>query len=275
VELAASGCLYQVGGRTPSFIFTLIGFIAGSVWGAYNWQFWTKDLPALPPISLATSTGLGYGWATIIQLALFRLITLITYWIAKKKNPPLRKPVPTAQGLKRIIRGSWPLWVSAIILAVLNALTLFISGQPWGITSAFALWGSKILQAFGVDVSSWVYWSGAKAKALHGSILGDKTSLMDFGIILGAFFAAAVSGTFRVQKIPFKIYLASLIGGVMMGYGARLAYGCNIGSYFSGIASFSLHGWIWAIFALLGTYVGLKLRPLFGLKNPKPTDSFC
>jgi uncharacterized membrane protein YedE/YeeE len=98
---------------------------------------------------------------------------------------------------------------------------------------------------------------------------------MDFGIILGAFFAAAVSGTFRVQKIPFKIYLASLIGGVMMGYGARLAYGCNIGSYFSGIASFSLHGWIWAIFALLGTYVGLKLRPLFGLKNPKPTDSFC
>jgi hypothetical protein len=29
------------------------------------------------------------------------LITLITYWIAKKKNPPLRKPVPTAQGLKR------------------------------------------------------------------------------------------------------------------------------------------------------------------------------
>jgi hypothetical protein len=234
-----------------------------------------KDLPALPPISLATSTGLGYGWATIIQLALFGLITLITYWIAKKKNPPLRKPVPTAQGLKRIIRGSWPLWVSAIILAVLNALTLFISGQPWGITSAFALWGSKILQAFGVDVSSWVYWSGAKAKALHGSILGDKTSLMDFGIILGAFFAAVVSGTFRVQKIPFKIYLASLIGGVMMGYGARLAYGCNIGSYFSGIASFSLHGWIWAIFALLGTYVGLKLRPLFGLKNPKPTDSFC
>ncbi|MBA4541736.1 YeeE/YedE family protein [Thermoactinomyces sp. CICC 10521] len=271
----ASGCLYRVSGGTPSFILTLIGFIAGSVWAAYHWQFWSKDLPSLPPVSLATSTGLGYGGAALLQLILFAGIVLFTYWIAKRKNPPPRKPVPTAQGWKRIIRGSWPLWVSAIVLAVLNALTLFISGQPWGITSAFALWGSKILQSFGVDVSSWVYWSGAKAKALQSPILADKTSLMDFGIIIGAFFAAAASGTFKVQKIPFKIHLASLIGGIMMGYGARLAYGCNIGSYFSGIASFSLHGWIWAIFALLGTYAGLKLRPLFGLKNPKQSDSFC
>jgi len=60
-----------------------------------------------------------------------------------------------------------------------------------------------------------------------------------------------------------------------MGYGARLAGGCNIGAYFSGIASFSLHGWVWGVVALLGTYAGLKLRPLFGLTNPKPVDSIC
>jgi len=30
----------------------------------------------------------------------------------------------------------------------------------------------------------------------------------------------------------------------MLGYGARLAYGCNIGAYFSGIASASVHGWL-------------------------------
>ena len=30
-----------------------------------------------------------------------------------------------------------------------------------------------------------------------------------------------------------------------MGYGARIAFGCNIGAYFGGIASFSLHGWLW------------------------------
>jgi uncharacterized protein len=61
----------------------------------------------------------------------------------------------------------------------------------------------------------------------------------------------------------------------LMGYGARIAFGCNIGAYFGGIASFSLHGWLWGVMAIVGTYVGLMLRPLLGLKNPKPEDSVC
>jgi hypothetical protein len=52
-----------------------------------------------------------------------------------------------------------------------------------------------------------------------------------------------------------------------MGYGARLAFGCNIGAFFSGIASTSLHGWLWILCALPGTWVGVRLRPLFGLDN--------
>jgi hypothetical protein len=61
--------------------------------------------------------------------------------------------------------------------------------------------------------------------------------------------------------------LAAILGGLLMGYGARLAFGCNIGAFFSGVASFSLHGWLWIVFALLGTWIGVKLRPLFGLSN--------
>jgi uncharacterized membrane protein YedE/YeeE len=53
-----------------------------------------------------------------------------------------------------------------------------------------------------------------------------------------------------------------------MGYGARLAYGCNIGAFFSGVASTSLHGWAWIAMALLGTVVGVRLRPWFHLANP-------
>ncbi|NEC75788.1 YeeE/YedE thiosulfate transporter family protein, partial [Streptomyces rochei] len=69
--------------------------------------------------------------------------------------------------------------------------------------------------------------------------------------------------------------LAAVLGGVLMGIGARLAGGCNIGAYLAGIASGSLSGWLWGAFALAGTWVGLKLRPLFGLGNPKPGDGVC
>ena len=52
-----------------------------------------------------------------------------------------------------------------------------------------------------------------------------------------------------------------------MGYGARIAFGCNIGAFFSGIISTSLHGWLWIALALPGTWLGVKLRPFFGLSN--------
>ncbi len=60
------------------------------------------------------------------------------------------KPLPTTTGWKKVLRGSWPLFTAAIVLALLNALTLTVRGTPWGITPAFALWGGKALMATGV-----------------------------------------------------------------------------------------------------------------------------
>lgn len=271
----ASGTLYAIGGgRTVMFI-TLIFFIIGTTIGAYHLPFWTEDLPAFEPISLATSTGLGYGGAWLVSIAIFGLIAWITVIIEKKRKAPKMAPLPTAQGWKRIFRGSWPLFAAAIALAVLNALTLMTRGTPWGITSAFALWGSKIAGMFGVDVASWGYWQGENAVALESSIFADSTTVLNFGVILGAFIASAAGGLFKFSRVTLGNFSASVIGGLLMGYGARLAFGCNIGAYFGGIASFSLHGYIWGILALAGTFLALYLRPLFGLSVPKSNDSVC
>jgi hypothetical protein len=173
-----------------------------------------------------------------------------------------------ARGWRAALQGPWPFVAGGIGLAAVNIATLAISGRPWGITSAFALWGAKTLRAAGVDVAAWPYWSApAQAAALNGSVLGDITSIMDIGIVLGALAAAAVAGRFApAWRVPAGSLAAALIGGLLLGYGARIAYGCNIGAYFSGIASASLHGWIWLPAAFAGNAVGLRLRPLFGLR---------
>ena len=99
---------------------------------------------------------------------------------------------------------------------------------------------------------------------------------MDLGIVLGALVASASAGAWVLhRRIPTRLALGAVVGGVLMGYGARIAFGCNIGAYFGGIASFSLHGWVWGLLALLGTAAGLRLRPMFGLTNPRPADSVC
>ena len=57
------------------------------------------------------------------------------------------------------------------------------------------------------------------------------------------------------------------IGGLLMGWGARIGFGCNIGAFVGGVASGSLHGWIWFAAALGGCAIGIRLRPLFGLSR--------
>jgi uncharacterized membrane protein YedE/YeeE len=80
--------------------------------------------------------------------------------------------------------------------------------------------------------------------------------------------AAAASKPFaRGSWPPAKSLLAAVIGGLLMGWGARLGFGCNIGAFVGGVASGSLHGWIWFLAALPGCLIGIRLRPLFGLSR--------
>lgn len=270
----ASGTLYTVGSGQTAILLTLGGFVTGSVLGAWHWGFWTRDALNLGAVGLG-ETGLGYAGGTLVQLGFIGALAGVVALVSRKKNPPPVSRKPSASGAARLVRGTWPLWAGAIALAGLNAAVLAVSGKPWGVTGAFALWGSKIAGGLGVDVASWTYWADDPAP-LQQSILANATTVTNFGIILGALVAAAIGGTFVVHKrIPLRTATAAIIGGILMGYGARLAYGCNIGAYFGGVASLSLHGWLWAAMALVGTYAGLKLRPLFGLFVPKPKDSSC
>ncbi|MFF0211579.1 YeeE/YedE family protein [Streptomyces althioticus] len=270
----ASGTLFAVGSGQTSILLTLGGFIGGATLAAWQFDLW-KDLPALEPVVMADHIGWFGSWAvTILALA---AVVVVTRRVQARRNPPPIGAVPSARGVARVLRGSWPLAVGALALAVLGAGVLLVSGGAWGVTSAFSLWGSELVGALGGHPEGWTWWQQAGNKEmLAGPVLADKTSLTDIGIMIGAAVAAALGGTWALHRgVPWRTAVAAVLGGVLMGVGARLAGGCNIGAYLAGIASGSLHGWIWGATALLGTWAGLKLRPLFGLGNPKPGDGVC
>lgn len=257
--------MYAAGGGNTRTLVTLAGFIAGSTIGAAQAHWWTS-MPALRAVSLITA--LGVVPALVISLALLGLIAAATVWLERRRHGDLvsvtEPPVPR---LPRARRGPWPLVWGAIGLAFVNFATLVLAGRPWGVTSALALWGSKVAMALGVDAAAWPYWSApARAAELRASVFRDMTSVEDFGIILGALAAAGLAGRFGPRwRVPLKSLVAAIAGGLLLGYGARIAYGCNIGAFFSGVASASLHGWLWLVAAFTGTTLGTRLRPLFGL----------
>jgi uncharacterized membrane protein YedE/YeeE len=268
----ASGTLFSVGGGSTRMLVTLFFFIIGSVIGTAHMGWWTAQ-PAFAATSIVTTMG---PWlALAASLTLFGAIAWITIVAERKHHGRLVDESKPSRG-SRWLTGPWPLVAGAVGLALVNIATLTIGGRPWGVTSAFALWGAKWFAALGIDVAAWPYWTApAQAAALKSSVLQDVTSVMDFGIILGALLGAILAGKFApVWKVSNRSLAAAVVGGLLLGYGARIAYGCNIGAYFSGIASGSLHGWLWLVAAFVGNIAGTSLRPMFDL-NVEKTRSAC
>jgi len=261
----ASGTLYTAGGGNTRMLLTLAAFIAGSVIGTAHMPWWTAA-PAVKPISLVASLG---AWpALALSVAVFGALAIVTIIVERRRHGALQS-IASAPAASQLLRGPWPLVAGAVGLSIVNIATLLLAGRPWGVTSAFALWGAKALAAAGGNVAAWPYWSTpAQAASLRAPIAADVTSVMDLGIILGAFGAAGLAGKFApAWRVSPRSAAAAIVGGVLLGYGARIAYGCNIGAYFSGIASGSLHGWLWLVAAFIGSIAGTRLRPVFGLSR--------
>lgn len=258
-----SGTLYKAGGGAPRMLVTLLAFCAGSFWASLHMGWW-QQLPAAEIQSLATPWG--YPVAVAIQLAFIGLLALL---LRRWRGTTTETNKPSKDGWQRLLSGPWSLLVGAVLLALLNFATLLTAGHPWTITWAFTLWGAKMALLFGWDPATAPFWTGGfQQAALQAEILRDATSVMDIGILLGALSAAALVGRFAPAfRIPLRSLAAAIIGGLLMGYGSRIAYGCNIGAFFSGIASLSLHGWLWIACALLGSVLGVRGRPHFGLSN--------
>jgi uncharacterized membrane protein YedE/YeeE len=245
----ASGTLFTAGGGNTKMLATLAGFIAGSVIATAHLPFWWS-LPALPSFSLVDH----YGAAAAFAMTAVGLGCLFFYSRQREvRHFGFLEPVPKKVDL---LRGPWPKSWGCIALAFVGIATLLVLSRPWGITSAFTLWGAKLAQGAGVSFETWPYWQG-RMDWLNRSVFADGTSLMNFGIVVGALAAAAAGGHFAPGfRIPVGQLLLALFGGLLMGYGARLAYGCNIGAFLGGVISGSLHGWGWLVFGFLGSWLG-------------------
>ena len=242
-----SGVLFSFGGGSGRMIVALPFFVIGSVLGSI----------ILPPVLAWGSLGqmeIGGGLSGTGKLAVNLLLLLGTAgffgW----------------QSARRGFRINRTMLVATVLIGLLCWGVFWVSNHPWGVTFGFTLWGAKIASAAGLPIEEFTFWTWPGPKrALAHSVFSDTSSLMDFAMIIGAGLTAALTGAFAKSAWPNARQLqAASLGGVLMGIGARLSFGCNIGAFLAGTASGSLHGWIWFALALAGSVLGIRLRAKFG-----------
>jgi uncharacterized membrane protein YedE/YeeE len=249
----ACGCgsLAAVGGGSVSLIPTLLAFGLGAFVASLLRPIWST-WPALPPQLLADKL----GWVSALFLQLwFLLLVASLLWLFG------RRP-------QKLTTQPWPTWVGAVAIALLAALALLVAGEPWRVTWGFALTTAKAVHALGGVLQNSEFWS-SRAEQLNANLLADASIITNLGVLVGALLGSLLEERWRPKVGTRSEVLAAVGGGLSMGFGAFLAAGCNISAYLGGIASTSLHGWVWIFAALAGSAVGLWLRPfLLGQQQP-------
>ena len=280
----ASGTLTDIGEGYIRSIVVLVFFCLGSVLGVAHMGA-LKDTILMVGPKLYMPEYLGYFGA----VKFFLVIYIITYFAIRKYEAKRKaegtfieetyadweKPMEEDGEFKvfsfktyhKLFVERWSFTVGAGLIAGFGILVLVTAGKNWGVTTTFTYWGAWIIELFGGDVSNIGYFQSEKAmKILSGGFFNDAGSMRNLGLIIGSLMAALLAGGLTIDRnFKVKHVLSYIIGGLIMGYGARFSSGCNAGAFYSSLISLSFSGVLFGIYMTIGGLIGLKLVEKFDL----------
>ena len=179
--------------------------------------------------------------------------------------------------LSNVFTRYWNPYVALILAGILSAIYFGITGTVWAVTGEFTRLGGHVLQFFGVDISDWAYF---ELVHMQGSSFSRSDGWIVWGMFIGALMMVLFSNSFKIRIPKQKRRLVQgLVGGIIAGFGARLALGCNLAAFFTGVPQFSFHSWIFIIATGIGTYLGAQVtktrwwkgKPSLTKGNKKPS----
>ncbi|MBY0099209.1 selenium metabolism membrane protein YedE/FdhT [Mesobacillus maritimus] len=157
----------------------------------------------------------------------------------------------------KIFKEYWNPYIAISLAGLVSALYFSLTSTVWAVTGEFTRFGGHILQWFGIDVSQWAYFN---LVGLEGTPIGRSDGWIVIGMLVGALIMILLSNSFKIRIPNQKRRLVQgFIGGIIAGFGARLALGCNLAAFFTGVPQFSFHAWVFMLMTAIGTYFGVKV----------------
>lgn len=125
----------------------------------------------------------------------------------------------------------------------------------WYITTQEAQFAGWVLEKIGWNVHDSIFFG-----VMNGlpELWRNPALWMSLGIIFGAMVMALLNKEFKFKLPKGELIVWGLGGGLLMGAGARVALGCNIGAFFIRVAGGDPGGWLFGTGMVVGAYAGVK-----------------
>lgn len=164
---------------------------------------------------------------------------------------------------KALCQDEWNANTTGIVVALLTIL-IMAWWRPWGAVGAIRNWGDWMLYSAGLfDGESLAELTGFIDEdgefILTKSIWFNTGSVIGLGLVGGAFISACLGGQFAFRFPPLREYVKAMIAGVLMGLGAAMAGGCNVGGMYNAIGNLAANGFAMWAGLIPGALLGLWL----------------
>ncbi|MFC1829155.1 YeeE/YedE thiosulfate transporter family protein [Thermodesulfobacteriota bacterium] len=149
------------------------------------------------------------------------------------------------QGYRNVFFENWPVMLGGILIGIMSVIT-FAWARPWGIVGGLRNWGDWFFNLMGV------YDKGVMSPLI------STNSILVLGLLWGAFGSALMARQFSIRMAPRLELIKGIVGGILMGIGAAMAGGCNVGGFYIAVSALSLSGLTMMVGLLIGAYLGLR-----------------
>jgi uncharacterized membrane protein YedE/YeeE len=254
-----SAHLYRLGEGSFVCLFALIGGILGFLVGFLTWNPIYLALVSGQPVIWLPAT-FGFGGSLLLQFGVLGLL----FWAVSKLGR--HAPAPTDAGesmVRKVLFKRWSAWVGGLIIGLLAAAVL-LRTEPLGVTSELTRAARFLGNHFsllpermeGLDTIR-----GCASRPAEG--LFSRGFLFISALVLGSLGSALMSNEFEWERPSFSGAFLALAGGVLLGWGAMVSFGCTVGTLLSGIHASSLSGWLFGAAVVGGILLGLPVRRRF------------
>lgn len=162
-------------------------------------------------------------------------------------------------------RREWPWWQGGLLLGLLNAAVFFTADYYLSVSTTFSRAAAMLVGLVAPEhVAQNAYWRTVKP-------IVDWQFMLVLGLPIGAFLASRLGQvvafapalpalwTSRFGTSPARRWALGLLGGALVGFGARLADGCTSGHALSGGAQLAVSSWLFIVAMLASGLLAARL----------------
>ncbi|MCF6462812.1 YeeE/YedE family protein [Clostridium sp. Cult1] len=287
----ASGTLTDSGEGEGRGWIVLLFFCIGGIFGTAMDSWWKESLFSKVGVRIYLPDVFGYVGTVVVSLLLLLIIYIITnkYEDKRKKEGTQikevyenwQKPLPQPEEYKffsketyhKLFVERWSFYTGAVLTALIFVFIINTTGTSWGVSGPYTLWGVWLFHKIGIDFGSISGFKGI-VDTVNNGLLNHPVTIRNIGMIFGSAIALLLAGNFKFNfKMKLKDVAFYALGGLLMGYGAKVAGGCNAGALYSGLSNFSLSGWFFLVAMTIGGIIGSKIFKKVFMKLEKEIEA--